>query len=133
MKQLGILIFALLSQNCFSQATSQDPFVGVWRGTSICQQKNSPCKNENVVYHISAGTGKNLYVMQANKIVNGQEEEMGIIPFTYADSIQSLVNKDVDRQNRKGVWIYKLQGKNMDGTLTVDGVLYRIIHVKKDN
>ena len=129
MKHLTLVLLVLLSMSCYSQ---QDPFIGIWKGTSICQVKNSPCNNETVVYHISAGTAKDSYVMQANKIVNGLEEEMGIIQFTYADSIQSLVNNDVDRQNRKGVWIFKLQGKNLDGTLTVDGVLYRIIHVKKD-
>ena len=133
MKNLATLLLVLLSLNCFSQPTSQDPFVGVWRGTSTCQLKNSPCKNETVVYYISAGAAKNLYVMKANKIVNGQEEEMGTLDFTYADSEKALINKDVDRQNRQGIWMFKLQEKNLDGTLTLDGVLYRIIHVKKDD
>jgi len=32
---------------------------GVWKGTSLCQIKDSPCHDETVVYHISKdSTGK---------------------------------------------------------------------------
>jgi hypothetical protein len=131
MRYLGLLL-AIISLSCYSQQSSTDPFVGVWRGTSICQVKNSPCNSETVVYYISAGTSKNLYVMKANKIVNGQEEEMGIIDFTYNETLKTLTNKSVDHSNRQGIWAFELKDGFLKGTLTVDGALYRIIDVKKD-
>ncbi|HEY4670666.1 MAG TPA: hypothetical protein VIG78_01265 [Gemmatimonadaceae bacterium] len=53
--------------------------VGVWRGTSRCTQHPSACNDETVVYHITrVNTGDSLSV-DARKIVNGQEDDMGVI------------------------------------------------------
>ena len=57
--------------------------IGTWNGTSICQIKNSPCHDETVVYHISKKRGVDTFFINAGKIVNGVEEEMGILPFVY--------------------------------------------------
>jgi hypothetical protein len=53
--------------------------VGTWRGTSLCQVRPSPCSDENIVYRITrVGLGDSLSI-DGRKIVNGREEEMGII------------------------------------------------------
>jgi hypothetical protein len=36
--------------------------IGTWKGTSICQVKNSPCHDENVVYHISKNKGVDTFL-----------------------------------------------------------------------
>jgi len=46
---------------------------GTWKGTSLCQQKQSACHDENVLYHISK-KAVNLYTMQARKIVTAQKK-----------------------------------------------------------
>src|SRR6187397_922772 len=67
--------------------------VGIWQGTSICQVKNSPCHDEAVVYHISKGNVADSFIIQANKIVNGVEEDMGTLHFNYNAKANQLVSK----------------------------------------
>lgn len=100
--------------------------VGSWRGTSICQVKNSPCHDETVVYHISKGKGMNDFVVQASKIVNGVEDDMGTIPFVYDEKKNALVSSAYDSQ-----WNFKLTNNKLDGTLISQGSLYRIIQLTK--
>src|SRR5213083_1222295 len=73
--------------------------VGTWKGTSICQVKNSPCHDETVVYHISKNTGVDTFYINASKIVNGAEEEMGIVPCVYNKKTNQLISTA-----DKGVW-----------------------------
>ena len=125
----GLLL--LLSLSGYSQHSNS--IVGVWTGTSLCQVKDSPCKNEIVVYHIMAGTSKNSFTVQMNKIINGLEEEMGSLDFIYSDSLNNFVGKNYDRLKREAVWTFKMEGPTLKGTLTVEGgKLYRIIEVKKE-
>ena len=58
------------------QSSQQIKLEGTWKGTSLCQQKQSACHDENVVYHISKKAA-NIYTMQASKIVNGAKQNMG--------------------------------------------------------
>ena len=60
----------------YAQQTAADKIAGTWKGTSICQVKQSACHDENVVYHISKKSA-NVYTIQASKIVNGAEDDMG--------------------------------------------------------
>ncbi|HYK45069.1 MAG TPA: hypothetical protein VEV83_07870, partial [Parafilimonas sp.] len=60
----------------YAQQTTTDKIEGVWKGTSLCQVKPSACHDESVVYHISKKSA-NLYTIQANKIVNDAEVDMG--------------------------------------------------------
>ena len=56
-----------------AQQTTKGKIEGIWKGTSICQQKQSACHDENVLYHISK-KAVNLYTMQARKIVTAQKK-----------------------------------------------------------
>ena len=100
--------------------------IGVWRGTSICQVKNSPCHDETVVYYISKGKGANDFTVQANKIVNGVEEDMGTVPFVYDENKNALISSAYNSQ-----WNFKLSDNKLDGTLMHQGSLYRIIQLTK--
>ena len=99
--------------------------IGTWNGTSICQIKNSPCHDETVVYHISKNKGADTFFINANKIVNGVEEEMGILPFVYNKKTNQLTS------TAYGNWTFNLEGDKLEGTLFVQGNLYRRIKVYK--
>jgi hypothetical protein len=72
-KTLLVLTF-LLALGKISIAQS---LVGVWKGTSLCQIKNSPCHDENVVYHISKNSSGDSYQIDASKIIDGKGERYG--------------------------------------------------------
>jgi hypothetical protein len=135
---LSILIAAMLiiaGNSCASQTTktnTNDSIIGIWKGTSLCEQKNGPCHDEKIVYHITKSTAENTYTVLANKIVNGAEEEMGTLDFAYDKSKQTLTCKMKDRQDREGLWEFKIKGKQMSGTLVINGnTLFRKIEVTK--
>src|SRR5580765_271173 len=117
-----LLIILLLGKNVTAQS-----FEGVWKGTSLCQIKTSPCHDEIVVYHISKNNSGQSYEMQANKIVNGQEQDMGTLIFTYDDKQKVFASVDGEHKVR---WEFKITGNVMKGTLVRNGDLFRIIDVK---
>ena len=98
---------------------------GTWKGTSICQIKNSPCHDETVVYHIAKNKGVDTFYVTANKIINGVEEEMGILPFVYNKKTKELIS------TAYGIWTFNIEGVKLEGTLLVRGDLYRKIVVYK--
>lgn len=104
-------------------------FEGTWKGTSLCQVKNSPCHDEVVVYHVSKNGAGKTFEMVANKIVNGKEEDMGTLIFTYDDQQKSFVSVDSASGAK---WEFKITGNAMKGTLVYKGNLYRIVDVKKE-
>ena len=115
----------------YAQQTTSDKIEGIWKGTSLCQVKPSACHDENVVYHISKKSA-NVYTIQANKIVNGAEEDMGSFDsVVYDETKQTLTFIMKDRQGRSNVWLFKLDGMQMHGTLTQETTLFRIVELKK--
>ena len=129
MKQHILMSLIFISGFYYGEAQTKkidSMLVGSWRGTSICQVKNSPCHDETVVYHISKGKGMNDFVVQASKIVNGVEDDMGTIPFVYDEKKNTLVSSAYDSQ-----WNFKLTDNKLDGTLISQGSLYRIIQLTK--
>jgi hypothetical protein len=98
---------------------------GTWKGSSICQIKESPCHDETVVYHISKNGGADSFLIKANKIVNGVEEEMGILPFVYNKTTHQLSS------TAYGSWTFNIEPGKLEGTLLVRGQLYRKIQVFK--
>ena len=73
----------LTDDGSHTSPTDQTQVLGDWSGESICQVKNSPCHDEKVVYHISKGSGPDLIVVDADKIVGGKAENMGRLDFKY--------------------------------------------------
>ena len=115
----------------YAQQTTADKIEGIWKGTSLCQVKPSACHDEDVVYHISKKSA-NLYTMQANKIVNGVEEDMGSFDAVYDETKQTLTFIMKDNQGRKSVWLFTINGLQMHGTLTInENTLFRIVELKK--
>ena len=133
MKHLRVLLMLALiyATNCSAQGSAKDIIQGTWKGTSLCQVKNSPCHDENVVYHISKPTNAKTYTIQASKIINGVEDDMGTLDASYDETQRALTVTMKDKQGRASVWLFKIDGKQMHGTLTHDETLYRLIELKK--
>jgi len=126
-----LLLILICVVNCSAQS-AKDNIEGTWKGTSLCQVKSSPCHDESAVYHISKNADGKTYVMQMNKMVNGVEEEMGASEAFYDETKHTLTTTTKNKQGRASVWLFKIDGKQMHGTLTIDdNTLYRIIEVKK--
>ena len=125
-RSLIVLLIILIH----GKSVTAQSFEGVWRGTSLCQVKNSPCHDEIVVYHISKDSAGRSYKVIANKMVNGKKEDMGTLPFTYDDKQKVFVCVDGARNAR---WEFKISGNTMKGTLMYKGDLFRIVDVKKEN
>jgi len=121
-----LLLFILI----LGKTVTAQSFEGIWKGTSLCQIKNSPCHDEVVVYHISKDSTGRSYEVIANKIVDGKEDYMGTIPFTYDSKQKVFVSVDSVRNAR---WEFKITDSAMKGTLMYKGDLFRIIDVKKEN
>jgi hypothetical protein len=125
-QKLIVLLFILMYEKSVTAQTIE----GIWRGTSLCQIKNSPCHDEIVVYYISKDSTGKSYEVVANKIVNGKENSMGTISFIYDAQQNFFVSVDSVRNAR---WEFKLTGNTIKGTLVYKGDLYRIVDVKKEN
>ncbi|MFM9903026.1 MAG: hypothetical protein ACKVQJ_00475 [Pyrinomonadaceae bacterium] len=101
---------------------------GTWSGTSICTIKDSPCHDENVIYHITEPDPAGRLQIQADKIVNGKPDDMGTLDCTF-DAKSSTITCLID----KGKFEFKVTGDKMSGTLVLtDGRLFRNINLTKD-
>ena len=97
--------------------------VGVWRGTSLCRVRPSPCRDEIVVYRITRVHATDSLSVDARKIVNGQEEEMGILGCRAAAS-----GSQVTCTMSNGVWRFTIRGDSLVGELRLpDNRKYRDI------
>lgn len=121
-------MFSILFLLCGFAAFAQDALVGTWKGTSICQVKPSPCNDEIAVYHVSKTDKVNVYRMVMNKMVNGREEDMGVTDYVYDAKAGTLVSFDKERNLW---WRFSVRGERMEGTLTRDKTLYRVIKLTK--
>jgi hypothetical protein len=111
---------SVILQHLPGYAQTADKIEGTWKGTSICQQKQSACYDENVVYHISKKSA-NIYTIQASKIVNGAKQNMGTFdPVVYDENKQTLTYVMKDKQGRNGVWLFTIDGIQMHGTLNIN-------------
>ncbi|MFL5808902.1 MAG: hypothetical protein ACJ749_05230 [Flavisolibacter sp.] len=116
----------LVCRSQAAQSKTDSLLVGTWTGSSICQIKNSPCHDEIVVYHIKKIGTKDSFNIQANKMVNGQEEEMGPVDCKLNRKTNQLVSTSYN-----GIWTFYLKDGKLEGTLVYRGDLYRKISVTK--
>jgi hypothetical protein len=127
MKAILLFVFFVAASfhlNAQAKQNSIDNFIGKWKGTSICQVKNSPCHDEIVVYYISKGNTPDSCVIQANKIVKGVEEDMGPLPCVYNSKTNELSSTAYN-----SLWNFQLMNGKIEGTLIHKGNLYRIINL----
>lgn len=131
-KPVLIIAISFISQILLAQQNPPATIEGTWKGTSICQVKNSPCNDEIAIYHVSKSAKENTYTFQMNKIVDGKEVEMGVTAFAYDSKTNILTGETTDRKGNISVWTFKINGNKMTGTLVLyDKQLYRIIKLEK--
>jgi hypothetical protein len=99
----------------------------VWRGTSLCLVRPSPCNDETVVNRISrAGAGDSLS-LDARKIVNGREEEMGVLSCRVAAASGQIM---CGMPN--GVWRFGIRADSLVGDLRLpDNTKYREVRTAR--
>ena len=125
-----IAFFSVFAAPVFSQYDPQyqDQLTGTWKGTSACQLRGSPCRDEIVAYHISRLKQTDSFEIVMNKLVNGAEEQMIALHFAY-----DPVRKTLSTIYRlTSFWEFTWDGDMMYGTLIFDRELYRIIKLKKE-
>lgn len=130
----AMLFLAGIVATVTAQSTKPAPddsalLVGDWRGDSICVVRPSACNDEKALYHFKQIGGQpNRFSLQADKIVNGQAEEMGTMECSYAPEKHA-----VTCSTPRLVLHLTLKGKGLDGTMNLsDGTLWRNISLKKD-
>ena len=124
---LLLLLLAANGSNAQNTSPGTDSLlIGTWKGSSICQIRNSPCHDETVVYHISKTAGNDTFYIQASKIVNGKEEDMGILPCLFDEKKNQLGSTAY-----KNIWSFQLKKDELEGGLIYQGNLYRIIKLTK--
>ena len=128
MKSQTLLLLTLFL--LFGKISTAQSLNGNWKGTSVCQIKNSPCHDEIVVYHISKDSESNSYKVDASKIVDGQENDMGTLKFSFDPKQKILLLVDSVGQVK---WEFKVTGNEMHGTLISKGKLYRIVDLKRED
>jgi hypothetical protein len=115
----------LLTARAFAQAPAAPPNpVGVWRGTSLCTLRPSPCNDEIAVYRITRLNARDSLSFDARKVVNGQEEEMGDPLGCRLDASGAQFTCVM----RNGVWHFIIRGDSLVGELRLpDNRKYRDI------
>jgi hypothetical protein len=124
-------IWARVWQNAPANVQAEDvqtTIVGVWRGHSVCTDKNSACHDETNVYHFAAISGRpNWFTVTASKVVGGKEIVMGSGEWKFDEKKKVL-------ESEKPPIRMTIDGKKMEGALSLaDGTVYRRIYLEKEN
>ena len=124
---LTAIIVCALGHRLQAQSVARPDPVGTWRGTSLCQVRPSPCNDEIVVYRITPTATRDSLALDARKIVNGQEEEMGVLGCRLDGPSAKLTCPMVN-----GVWHFTIQGDSLVGDLRLpNGTKYRDIRTAR--
>jgi hypothetical protein len=123
----SVLVIAVASQLMFAQG--KPAIAGTWRGQSSCEQKESACRDETVVYRLSPLQDKpGSFSVSADKIVDGKAVNMGTLEFRYVEDQHALVC-----EYEQGVWRLSVDGEKIEGTFTrPDGILFRRVALHKE-
>jgi hypothetical protein len=121
------IVFSLaLARNASAQKAATPTPVGVWRGTSLCLVRPSACHDEVVVYRITRLSTDSVS-LDARKIVNGKEEEMGVLPCRVA-----AAGAQVTCKIPRGTWLFSVRGDSLTGELMLpDGKKFRDVRMAR--
>jgi hypothetical protein len=101
--------------------------VGVWRGTSSCLVRPSPCHDEIVVYRITRMSASDSLSLDARKIIDAREVEMGVLACRLSTPTASLTCPIPS-----GVWRFTVRGDSLVGELRLaDGTRFRDVRTAR--
>lgn len=110
----GVAAAILLAGGAIAQSSQPQPTaltaVGTWRGTSVCLVRPSACHDEIVVYRIAYAKAPDSVTMDARKIVNGEEQEMGILTCGFKSPTLTCAM-------RQGTWQFRIRNDSLVGEL----------------
>jgi len=127
----GVALTTALPHTAIAQSPAQSPApvspVGVWRGTSVCLVRPSACNDEIVVYRITPTKATDSLAIDARKIVNGEEQEMGILGCRLAQPSGQLTCPIPH-----GVWTFRVRNDSLTGELRLpDNTRFRDVRTKR--
>ena len=100
---------------------ARDEIVGTWRGSSLCTDRQAApaCKDEQVIYEISATPGKaDTVTVKADKVVDGKREPMGAHDLT-RDASDGGWTTEYETPRVHFTWRLTVTGKKMQGAMTL--------------
>ena len=98
--------------------SASNPLFGTWRGKSLCTPVRPACHDEIAVYHIAPSRKTGKVAMTMNKVVDGQEVEMGgTLDYDVDYETRTLTYPMTARDGTRGEWRFTWSGKKMTGTL----------------
>lgn len=131
--KLILIALFILAAFAFLPASGQSSdeestLVGDWRGESVCQVRESACRDEDSSYHVEKLAGKPHWVsLRADKIVQGKPVTMGTIDCLYDAGKHTLTC-----EYPRGGLQFTVAGSKMQGTMTMpDKTVWRKIDLKK--
>ncbi len=113
-------------------AADDKQVLGVWEGESTCTIRDSPCRDEHVIYEIApdpqAPSDRKIKV-DGFKVVNGEKQFMGTLHCKYAAPTLSCTGNTA----HDDLWTFTVEGNTMTGELRIDKErkLYRKIRVAR--
>src|SRR5690348_1068842 len=127
----GLRISRMIALALLLTATSADPIVGTWEGSSLCQVKPSPCHDEHVLYRFIS-TRQRHYRIDAYKLVVGKQLFMGAIDVGLDAAGSELDGLVMSGGQSRGRLQLSVKNAHLSGRMTLtDGTLYRLIEVDK--
>jgi len=131
-----LLVIMIAGRECGAQSSAlktesadvRSTIAGVWRGHSVCVDKNSPCRDETNVYRFSKVAGKaDEFLVTGSKVVDGKEIEMGSGSCKYNEKKKAVECEQPQMR-------LTIDGKKMEGTLSLaNGSAYRRIYLEREN
>jgi hypothetical protein len=111
-------------------AADDSSLLGDWRGESVCVVRDSACRDEDSLYHLTKLAGKpGWFSMKLDKIVDGKPVTMGTTECSYDSAKRALIC-----EFPRGVFRFTIQANKMAGTMSrTDGTLWRKITLSKSS
>ena len=115
----------------------RDPseLIGTWRGTSTCTDLVAApgCRDEVVVYELTAGEKPGTVHWQADKVVDGKRQSMGEMDLVY-DKDARCWSAEFTSPRVHSIWCLVVEGKHLTGTgrLLPGNQTIRRIDARKD-
>jgi hypothetical protein len=117
----------MLSTEASAQSAAAKPFIGTWHGTSTCLVRPSACNDEITVYRITAMKAADSVSVDARKIVNGKEEEMGVL-----DCRATAPSGRIACSFPRGVWYFSVRNDSLTGELRLpDNTRFRDVRATR--